>query len=212
MLKFDGYGCDLFPESFLRAVRLDSKPPRWGAACSSEAVLFMGCLARLVTGPIVEFGTFTGNTTYNMALNTSSKIYTIDSGVDIDVSKESGYGPYIPGEIFKGHLGSDRIELIIGDSRGVDLSRLYGTVGLVFIDGGHSREVVESDTDTALRLIRSDGLIVWDDYDRYWSGVVDTVQSRSDLHERMLYIEKDSRMLYWGPQAPVKFAVAKEAA
>ena len=65
----------------------------------------------------------------------------------------------------------DRIELIIGDSRDVDLSRFYGQMRMVIVDGGHSYEVAKSDTVHALRMIGPDGVIIWDDYSDYWPGV-----------------------------------------
>jgi hypothetical protein len=34
----------------------------------------------------------------------------------------------------------------------------------VFIDGGHSRDVVASDTSRALELVRPGGLVIWHDF------------------------------------------------
>ena len=53
----------------------------------------------------------------------------------------------------------------------MDLSSLYGSAGMVLVDGGHSYEVCKRDSETALRLARKGGVIVWDDYGSYWPGV-----------------------------------------
>jgi predicted O-methyltransferase YrrM len=203
MFKFADHGCYLFPYDFRASIRLSLSPWRWGTACNAETLMFMACLAKVVRAPIVEFGTFTGLCTYNMALNTDQKIYTIDYGCDVDPSNSQKYGYYIPGDEFRKTEVEDRIELIIGDSREVDLSHLNGTIGLVFIDGGHSREVVTSDTRKAFDLIRTDGMIVWDDCSEDWPEVGEALRAILDEHtermDRLLLVEKDCQALYWGP-------------
>lgn len=58
-----------------------------------------------------------------------------------------------------------RLCQIYCDSRQWDSSSLPdGFFDSVLIDGGHTEEVVNSDTLNALRLIRSGGLILWHDY------------------------------------------------
>lgn len=70
----------------------------------------------------------------------------------------------------------DRIELIVGYLKTPDLSYLYGTVGMVIVDGGHSYEVCKSDTQKALKLVKPGGVIVWDEYGSYWPGVKRVVE------------------------------------
>ena len=45
----------------------------------------------------------------------------------------------------------------------------------MLVDAGHEYEFVKADTETALRLIRPGGTILWDDYDPGWPGVVRAV-------------------------------------
>ncbi len=216
MFSFSAHGSELFSPDFRRAIKLAPSPWRWGTMCNNETLMFMACLARLSPASIVEFGTFTGRCTFAMASNTEHKIYTIDCGCDNDPSNTRGYGNYIPGSDFLNTDVADRIELIIGDSREVDLSHLYGTIGLVFIDGGHSKEAVQSDTEKAFRLIRHDGIIVWDDYSTTWPEVVEAVNIYSRFSERMLHLEKDCQILYFGEKlmwnADVNFKEVKNAA
>ena len=59
----------------------------------------------------------------------------------------------------------NRVCQIYADSRKWD-TRAYpdGFFDTAFIDGGHTTDVVESDTSHALRLVRRGGLIVWHDF------------------------------------------------
>jgi predicted O-methyltransferase YrrM len=79
----------------------------------------------------------------------------------------------------------DRIREIKSDSRLVDLSPLAGTIGLVFIDGGHDEEVCRHDTSVALALARPGGVVIWDDYTPYWPGVYRVVNDVA--RERALF-------------------------
>jgi hypothetical protein len=58
-----------------------------------------------------------------------------------------------------------RVCQIYADSREWD-TRAFpdGFFDTVFIDGGHTASVVESDTRNALRLVRAGGLVVWHDF------------------------------------------------
>jgi Methyltransferase domain len=141
--------------------------------------------------PDSRVGTFTGRTTYNLAPNTPDKIYTVDIGRNIDAASNlagTNYPDYVPGEAFLHDPAMrDRIELIVGDSRVVDFSTLYGTMGMVIVDGGHSYEVAKSDTENALCLVRSGGIIVWDDYGEFWAGVKRAVDELIAPHRLMRF-------------------------
>ena len=143
---------------------------------NDQAVVFLCLVAARTRGTIVEFGTFDGRTTYNLALNhAGGAIVTIDAGIGEDVSniERRAYGGFRPGAWFRDAPPAirDRIVLLEQDSREVDLTRYYGTAGLVFVDGGHDEVVCRHDTGLALRLVAPGGVIVWDDYTPYWPGV-----------------------------------------
>lgn len=213
MISYPYHASEIFPPDFVASFRLDMPSWRFGHPTSIETIKFLAGLVKFGCVPVVEFGTFTGRTTYNMALNTQEKIYTIDIGRDMDHAaspKGHGYDAYVPGEAFLGTEAEARIELILGDSREVDLSHLYGTIGLVFIDGGHSYEVVKSDTEKAFKLIRPDGVIVWDDVNDDWPGTVKAIKELPD--ERMIHLEKECLLFYYGPAAKVRVDESSEAA
>jgi len=165
----------VLPAIFSQRIQLGKLGWKFGHLTNNNTLIFLCCLARAGFSPIVEFGTFTGRTAYNLALNTAGRIYTVDIGKNVDAASNVegiSYPEYQPGEAFLDEPElKDKIELIIGDSRSLDLSHLYGKIGMVIVDGGHSYEVAKSDTQNALRLIRPGGIIVWDDYGPYWPGV-----------------------------------------
>lgn len=161
---------------------------------NEKEVLFLCALAKAGYSPIVEFGTFRGRTTYNLALNSEGQITTIDIGdekgqmIDVQVNVEKhAYATHKTGEVFLCAPQSIRshVRQLIGDSTKLDLSSMDKTVGLVIVDGGHSYEVCRSDSEKALRLVKPGGVIVWDDYTSYWPGVkkaLDELSTSVKLH------------------------------
>lgn len=132
---------------------------------------------RLVSAErIFEFGTFFGSTTLNIALNTpdDAEIFTLDlprehalaavaNGPDMRIATERlEYGA----PDFEGMPCSRKIRQLTGNSRSFDFSPFTDSMDLVFIDGGHDRETVESDTRNAMKMVRqqSPACILWHDY------------------------------------------------
>lgn len=152
---------------------------KWGDLSDSRSLVF---LCRLVAGgyvPVFEIGTFRGRTTYNLAANLRCEdafVATLDGELDDSAANVDGhvYPQHLSGELVLGAAPEiqKRVRLLRGDSRGFDYSPYEGRCGLVFVDGGHSCEVVKHDSEVAFRLLKSSGgLIVWDDYGTYWPGV-----------------------------------------
>jgi predicted O-methyltransferase YrrM len=203
MLMYRRHGYELFPADFIAGLNLDLSTHRFGNPSYDSILKFLCALAKTIRAPIVEFGTFTGRTTYNMALNTSENIYTLDIGKDVERSGDHDckYDYYLPGERFLGTPEAARIELILGDSRQIDLQHLYDTVGLVFIDGGHDYETVKSDSEKAFKLIRDDGVIVWDDCNAAWPGVVAYLSETLLGLVNAFFLEKENMTVYYAPGA-----------
>jgi hypothetical protein len=166
----------IFPGIWRHSISLGECGWRWGHPFNDNALIFLCHLAAAGYTPIVEFGTFDGRTAFNLALNAgNSRVTTIDLPGRDDGSNIEGkmYGAYESGACIR-RAAPDvraRIEEIKSDSRLVNLSHLAGTIGLVFIDGGHDEDVCRHDTHVALSLARPGGVIVWDDYTPYWPGV-----------------------------------------
>ena len=173
---------DLLPGLYDGSIRLARCRWRFGHMYNDQALVFLCHLAARGAAPIVEFGTFDGRTTYNLALNLpAGQVITVDANVPHDPSnvESRAYGPFTPGQCF---LDADaelrgRIVFLQSDSRVVDLSQWYGRAGLVIVDGGHAEDVCANDTALALKLVRPGGVIVWDDYTPYWPGVKTTLDA-----------------------------------
>ena len=112
---------------------------------------------------IMEIGTFTGETTWTIATNLpdSSQVFTLDLPPD---EIPSFFPRYVAGSIFLGTPENARIQQLFGWSDRFDFSPYHGSMDMVFIDGDHSHAAVQTDTATALKLIRRGGIVIWDDY------------------------------------------------
>ena len=70
------------------------------------------------------------------------------------------------GEKYLEYLGDSdkaKIKLIKNDSTELDFPREIGTIDFAFIDGGHTEEIVASDTEGCFFCMEK-GVIVWHDY------------------------------------------------
>ncbi len=122
---------------------------------------------------IFEIGTSRGRTTLNLALNVGpgGHVFSLDLPQDADVDP----GLYAPAqeaevrvlrraEYLLGRPDNLPVTLLQGDSTRFDFSPWHGGIDLVFIDGGHVRTVLESDTAHAFRMVWDGGLVLWHDY------------------------------------------------
>lgn len=112
--------------------------------------------------PFLEIGTFDGNTISNIARNVPQSIcYTLDLPIEekrsysiastmTDVRKNKRYA------------GLSNVNQIYCDSTIYDFSQV--PFQGAFIDGGHTFDIVISDTRNVLRHILRPGFILWHDY------------------------------------------------
>ncbi|MGM0665635.1 MAG: class I SAM-dependent methyltransferase [Thermodesulfobacteriota bacterium] len=143
-------------------------------------------------GMVFEIGTFDGRTTLNLALNSPScQVTTLDllSGSRTRLTVEPGEKVYIEkplsGKRFLQNSEAfpdavNRITQLFGDSAEFDFSSYEGRFDLVFVDGSHAYEYVLKDSETALRLRNTEGIIIWHDYG-VWEGVTRALE---ELEER----------------------------
>jgi predicted O-methyltransferase YrrM len=117
---------------------------------------------------VFEIGTFDGRTTANLAANceSGSVVYSLDIASGwIDFEGEAApYGGVEVGHHAKGYEQEGRVRLLTGDSATFDFSAYEESIDLVFVDGDHSFEAVERDTEVARRLVRPGGYVLWHDY------------------------------------------------
>lgn len=130
---------------------------------------------------IFEIGTFEGRTTLNMALNApKAHIFTLDlpaeelshTKMQIEKAEEAYVKKTRSGERFLDHPAQKNIDQLFGDSATFDFSPYYNSMDLIFVDGSHAYQYVISDTESALKLVKKGGIIIWHDYTN-WAGVRD---------------------------------------
>src|ERR1700742_2883335 len=85
---------NLFPGLYEREITLAKLGRYWGDLPNEKGLIFLCLLARMGYSPIVEFGTFRGRTTYNLAVNSTGTVTTVDIGnvagqnIDVGVNLE----------------------------------------------------------------------------------------------------------------------------
>ena len=122
---------------------------------------------------VFEIGTFDGCATAHMILNTSNpdkcQIMTLDLPEEHDDKYDYDPGNSVfleqrrPGYYINKYVQKGVIQLW-GDSQNFDFSPYYKKMDLVFIDGNHNLLYIKSDTENALKMLKSNGILLWHDY------------------------------------------------
>jgi hypothetical protein len=124
---------------------------------------------------IFEFGTFNGNTTLQMALNSPEdcRLYTLNLPLEhaetllLSSRQDRLVHPNVAGsgQAFRDEPERARIEELFGDSAKFDFVPYQGSCDFVLVDAGHEYDYVRSDTENALKLLSPEGgVIVWHDF------------------------------------------------
>lgn len=128
-----------------------------------------------------EFGTWEGFNVVLCAQSSEAEIWTLNlPDGERDAAGRPVYGSTAPwwrpdeaggdsgaaiGWRYRQAGYSGRVHQILCDSRTFDDSTFpAGWFDTVLIDGGHQPDVVASDTDKALRLVRRSGIVIWHDF------------------------------------------------
>jgi predicted O-methyltransferase YrrM len=149
-----------------------------------DGLFFLVSLAKELEARVLfEIGTFTGLTAWCLARNLpGAEVNTLDIPpresplLQLEESDVHRAGGVPMAYESLQHAGVVRQHW--GDSATFDFSSWRGGCDLVYIDGAHSEEYVESDTANALEMISPSGAIVWDDYWRLSPGVVTVLHDR----------------------------------
>lgn len=166
------------------------RPPEPGCDVSLtqlELMCLNACLRITQARRIFEFGTFLGNTTLHLALNSppDAKVGTLD--LDEATCVKLGY-PRSNRAMEWGQVPERRKILPIrGDSRTWEPDSFWrGRTNLIFIDGDHTREGVARDTRHACLMLdlSKKAAIVWHDYSNpAWPGVTDSLDLFSQSYK-----------------------------
>jgi len=126
---------------------------------SDDAIIILNQLIKEYNpSRIFEIGTSEGRGTLNMAENSSKEalLFTLDFSRDNKIGRKYRHlNTKYPGKITQ----------LYGESRTFDFSLYNNSIDFIFVDAGHTYEVVMNDTIKALELLRNrKGIIVWHDY------------------------------------------------
>ena len=150
---------------------------------SELAILALAAREAASGSEIIEIGTFDGRTALNLAINAQPgvSIATLDlppdqrSAMAIEDSERRYVDKPAPGARLRGcgdpwRVSAERVAQLSGDSATFDWSPHIGRAGLVFVDGSHAYDYAKKDSETAMRLVRPGGVVLWHDYG-VWPGV-----------------------------------------
>lgn len=167
-------------------VDLDAVPPvAPGAAWARRGRWSLGPTERLVLQALVvgrgvhtafEIGTYDGGTTALLAeaLPADGRVITLDLPAptfDRTQAPEDLDGDRV-GERWRASPAAGKVEQVRCDSLRFDPEPWADRCDLVLVDGAHDLEHGRHDTRTALRLVRPGGIVLWDDFTPYWTGLV----------------------------------------
>ncbi len=130
----------------------------------------------------LEFGTYFGTTTANLALNLpGTHIHTIDLPEDLteatavikDQPTDDQHlieGRQL-GKAFRNSPLAAGITQHQGDTATYDYSVIHDNVTVFLVDGSHTYEYAKSDTLHCFKMARGEALYLWHDCDRFHPGV-----------------------------------------
>jgi predicted O-methyltransferase YrrM len=158
---------------------------------------------------IIEIGTFDGRTALNLAINAprDATVATLDLPVDqapmleIEASERQYVDKPAPGARLRScdarwRERANRVVQLRGDSATFDWSRHENRAGLVFVDGSHAYDYVKKDSETAMRLVRPEGMVFWHDYG-VWSGVTRALEELENGHHLGLVNISGTSLVFW---------------
>ena len=199
---------DLFPNLFEQGVSLLEEPWKFGDLAYDSVKIVVSIIKQTRAKNVFEFGTFRGRTTMNIALNLPKEgiVYSLDLpsrvGRGVPMSEFESLYMIKPANIRRELLQNisdellNKIVLLHGNSMRVNLKKFYGTMDVVFVDGGHTLGVVTSDTLNAMKMVRPGGIIIWDDYAGGHCPDVTTFIDSFGL-ENKLYFDPEVNLVFY---------------
>ena len=176
---------------------------------SELALLALAAAGAPAGSEILEIGTFDGRTALNLAINAQSgvSIATLDlpadqpSALAIEQSERRYVDKPAPGARLRScgnpwRTYAERVVQLRGDSATFDWSPHLGRAGLVFVDGSHAYDYAKKDSETALRLARPGGIVLWHDYG-VWPGVTQALEELEAARGLGLVNISGTSLVFW---------------
>ncbi|HEY1475819.1 MAG TPA: class I SAM-dependent methyltransferase [Pseudolabrys sp.] len=193
-----------------RAIHLTETEKSDGNVRLSElAVLALAAADVAVGSAILEIGTFDGRTALNLAINAPPgvSVATLDlpadqpSALAIEQSERRYVDKPAPGARLRDCRGpwrtyADRVVQLRGDSATFDWSPHVGRAGLVFVDGSHAYDYARKDSETAMRLSKPGGIVLWHDYG-VWPGVTQALEELEAARHLGLVNIMGTSLVFW---------------
>jgi len=189
LYEFESGNVTIFDQSFEKIIKNFKVEEHIFGDSISYTMFFLSFLSKSKT--VFEFGTFRGQTTYNLSI-AADEVYTIDLGSN---TSDDEYSDYLVGDIYKKNNATN-VNQLIGDSLTYDFNKLYNKFDLVWIDAGHSYEACKKDFETSIKLIKQNvtSIIAIDDYPT-WSGVKQAVEEIAET-KHLYYIPEITTVVY----------------
>jgi hypothetical protein len=164
-----------------------------------EMVALATLIVQLNPNMVMEFGTFNGRTTLNMALNMlGGNILTVDLPKDVPTKLPLADGKHEPDDELgfigltdkmftnypkrpAGYIQIASIQQIWSDTAIIDQGVYRDHFDFMFVDASHSYENCLNDTATAFELVKQGGIITWHDYNG-WPGVTKALNQAKDTY------------------------------
>lgn len=163
---------------------------------------------------IFEIGTFDGRTSINLAFSSpdACNIFTLDlkPEMDTEYALEKGERHMVEKKSSGARIDKYRktdksivkkIDRLFGDSAKFDFSSYYDSCSLVFVDGSHAYEYLLSDTEEAMKMVKTGGVIVWHDYG-IWEGVTKGLEEIENKYKMGLVNISNTSLVYWRKKQP----------
>ena len=147
------------------------------ALTHGEALVLSLVTAHVKPRRIFEIGTASGQAVVLMARQApEATIDTVDLGNETpSLGQQRGQPPWqdlsTVGAAYREAGLGERVTQHFADSARFDWAPFKDSIDLMLIDGGHTYEYVSSDSRAALQVVRSGGVIVWDDCNYVSPGV-----------------------------------------
>lgn len=186
-------------------LKLSNFNGRNGNVSYLELLVISSLIAQEKPMNLLEIGTFDGNTTLQMALNSpeNATVHTLD------LAEPKAALPLVEGDMlyihdqqkkFRKFLDTSVQEKVIqhlGDSGVYDFSNFTqkGNIDFCFIDGSHSYESVKNDTEKTLEILSDNGWILWHDFTLAWPGVFQFLHEQAKTLP-LFHIEGTTLVLY----------------
>lgn len=164
-----------------------------------ELIALVSIVKQFEPAVLMEFGTFNGRTTLNLALNTDGVVYTVDlpPKKEIETKFPLADGVHDPNNEL-GFIGLDtsqkffhsfphlKIWQLWMDTATIPINIYKNRVDFLFVDASHSYENCLNDSDIAHAIVKEGGVIAWHDYNG-WPGVTKAINEFSESHNWMRF-------------------------